>query len=160
MSARELTMSDEGNAGGDGSSGGAGEGLESMQTMSPSRHDDEKELPGVWNGIQGAIWLIGIAIIAWQGWWWPGILVLVAVSGITQALMRSHVKKQEAAALEQQVVRRQEAQERALHATRAETLPARCPACGAPLSAATVLWRSPTTATCPYCDTGVTVKRE
>jgi len=52
-----------------------------------SKEKEEKELPGPWRQIQSAIWLIGLAILAWQGWWWPGILVLVAISGLTQALI-------------------------------------------------------------------------
>ena len=41
----------------------------------------EKNLPMPWRKVQGAIWLIGLAILAWQDWWWPGILILVAISG-------------------------------------------------------------------------------
>ena len=36
----------------------------------------EPELPQPWKRIQGAVWLIGLAILAWQGWWWPRILVV------------------------------------------------------------------------------------
>ncbi len=38
---------------------------------------------GPWGNIQTVVWLVGLAILAWHGWWWPGILVLVAVSMVT-----------------------------------------------------------------------------
>ncbi len=36
-------------------------------------------------------------------------------------------------------------------------IPNRCPNCGAPLNEKNVKWIGPTTAKCPYCDTGVPV---
>jgi len=26
-----------------------------------------------WGGVVGGIWLLGIAVLAATGWWWPGI---------------------------------------------------------------------------------------
>ncbi len=49
-----------------------------------SKHKEKQKITGPWHNVQGAIWLIGLAIIAWQGWWWPGILVLVALSMILE----------------------------------------------------------------------------
>jgi hypothetical protein len=43
-----------------------------------------------WGGIMGGIWLIGIAVLAVTGWWWPGILVLVGASAILGAITRGH----------------------------------------------------------------------
>jgi len=117
--------------------------------------DEDEELPGIWGKIQGAIWLIGIAVLAWQGWWWPGILILVAISGVTQMFLRRQAVKEHDMIVAREEEARSQTEERALHTARAEALPARCPACGAPLSAASVNWRTPTTATCPYCDTAV-----
>ena len=45
-------------------------------------------LRGPWRQIQVALWLVGLAILAWKGWWWPGILVLVALSAILQAVIQ------------------------------------------------------------------------
>jgi Double zinc ribbon len=39
-----------------------------------------------WGGIMGGIWLIGIAVLAVTGWWWPGILVLVGISALVGGL--------------------------------------------------------------------------
>ena len=41
-----------------------------------------------WGGIMGGIWLIGIAVLAVTGWWWPGIMVLVGLSAILGAISR------------------------------------------------------------------------
>src|SRR3954469_11038174 len=39
-----------------------------------------------WGGIIGGIWLIGIAVLAVTGWWWPGIMVLVGLSALLGGL--------------------------------------------------------------------------
>lgn len=109
--------------------------------MSNSDTDKEK-LPPHWQRIHGAIWLIGIAILAWQDWWWPGILILVAISGLAQALILAYVK------------RNQEVE--TLATDREAHLPETCPNCGGPLNASSVRWKGKQSATCPYC--GSTVK--
>lgn len=35
---------------------------------------------GLWAGLQGALWLVGIGVIALLGIWWPGILILIGLS--------------------------------------------------------------------------------
>ncbi|MEZ4662468.1 MAG: zinc ribbon domain-containing protein [Caldilineaceae bacterium] len=95
-----------------------------------------------WGQVQGAVWLIGLAILAWQGWWWPGILILVAISGITEGIIRNYTAHgEESKALEQQ---------------RTSSLPEQCPSCGSPVDAQSVKWVSQTTANCPYCGTKLT----
>jgi uncharacterized membrane protein YesL len=69
-----------------------------------------------WKQVQAAIWLIGLAILFWQGWIFPGILVLVAISGVTQALMQAYVKR--------------EAEKRQMTQRRTDWLPSKCPQCG------------------------------
>ena len=101
----------------------------------------EQNLPMPWRKVQGAIWLIGLAILAWQDWWWPGILILVAISGISQAVIQSYVSKAEK--------QEQIAQTRETH------LPETCPNCGSPISVSTVAWASDMTATCPYCSSSI-----
>jgi hypothetical protein len=46
-----------------------------------------------WGGLQGAIWTLGIAVIAVFNWWWPGMLVLVGLSAILGAISRNHNAK-------------------------------------------------------------------
>ncbi len=108
----------------------------------------EPELPASWKQIQSAIWLVGLAILAWQNWWWPGILVLVAFSGLVQAGFQMALSKQ--TQTQQEV-----SQAKDLAKERGEWLPAICPSCGGPLSVSTVNWTGPTTADCPYCKTNL-----
>jgi len=105
---------------------------------------DEDELPIPWKRIQGAFWLIGLAILAWQDWWWPGILVLVAFSGLLQGGLQLYLssKKRE----EEQAIQEKKAVDE-----RATWLPSVCPKCGGPISVATVRWTGTQTADCPYC---------
>lgn len=112
--------------------------------MGDNQTREEDKLPLPWQRIQGAIWLLGLALIAWQDWWWPGILVLVAISGLTQAGIQLYLNRQQE---QRQSVDRGAQLER----EQAEWLPDVCPKCGGPLSVATVKWTSPTTADCPYC---------
>ena len=108
----------------------------------------EPELPASWKQIQAAVWLIGLAILAWQDWWWPGILVLLAISGLVQAGIQMYLSKQSET---HQVI----SAEQDLAKERGEWLPSVCPACGAPLSVSTVHWTGPATADCPYCKANI-----
>lgn len=38
------------------------------------------------NAINGAVWLVGIGVLIVTGFWWPGIMFLVGISSIIQAL--------------------------------------------------------------------------
>jgi len=106
-----------------------------------SKHN-QAELPAPWQQVQSAVWLIGLAILAWQGWWWPGILVLVALSGLVQGALSLYVKQQHEA--------------KTLVEQRTQNLPAFCPNCGGPIDANNVRWTGPQTANCPFC--GSTIK--
>jgi len=116
--------------------------------MSEKPNEKEKtkkdELPAPWNRIQLAVWLLGLATLAWQDWWWPGILVLLAISGLTQAGIQMFLSKRDT----QQV---NTAQEKQLADERGLWLPDVCPNCGGPISVSTVHWSGPKTADCPYC---------
>lgn len=110
--------------------------------MSETTQDNHKtKLPDHWQQVHGAIWLIGIAILAWQGWWWPGILVLVAISSLAEAGLRFYVSRTE--------------QEQAQQQERVHSLPATCPNCGSPLSADSVRWNESGDPLCPYCGSHV-----
>ena len=103
---------------------------------------DEQELPPLWQKVHGAIWLIGLALLFWWGDIFPGILVLVAISAITQALMMAYVK--------------QNRETKTIATLRELHLPKSCSNCGGPLNAATVRWKGTQTAICPFC--GSTIK--
>jgi hypothetical protein len=98
-------------------------------------------LPPHWEKIHGAIWLVGLAYLFWSGNIFPGILVLIAISGLVQAGIMAYVKRnQETETL---------ATERELH------LPETCPSCGGPLNTSNVRWQGKQTAICPYCGTPI-----
>lgn len=104
-------------------------------------HNDEQKLPPVWQQVQAAIWLIGLAILFWQDWIFPGILVLVAISGVTQALIFAYVKRQE--------------NTQAVEQARELNLPPNCANCGGPITKQTVRWTGAHAATCPYCGAAI-----
>lgn len=123
-----------------------------MAEKSEERQAEEGKLPFQWEQVQSAIWLVGLAILFWRSWWWPGILILIAVSGLTQALFYSMTQR-EAEAKEAVIA------QRTLEETRATALPERCPACGGPLTTQSVIWKSSTTAACPWCTAVVKATR-
>lgn len=43
---------------------------------------------GLWAGVQGSLWLFGIAILAITDAWWPGILILIGISTLVGALCK------------------------------------------------------------------------
>ena len=110
---------------------------------------NETELDHSWKQVQTAVWLIGLAILAWQGWWWPGILILVAISGLTEAAMRQVATKEKQAVDTEQ-------KDADAAAMRAALVPDTCPNCGSPVTSESVQWSGPATATCPYCGSVVT----
>ena len=122
------------------------------------RHDgdgDEKDLTGVYGAVQSGIWLVGLAILFWTGDWFPGILILVAISGITQAVLQGMAKQRDQQAQAAEAQRATAEAQRVAQQAAAQSVPANCPTCGAAISASTVVWTTPTTAQCPYCKAAV-----
>lgn len=118
--------------------------VEKIQNENKAAESEKEELPLPWKQIQGAIWLIGLAILFWKGWWWPGILILLGVSGLFQGIVQLYLSRQK----EQD---KKLEQEKSLAAERGKWLPATCPKCGGPISGANVNWSGPDTGDCPYC---------
>ncbi len=42
--------------------------------------------------ISGAVFFIGLGILLVTGWWWPGIIVVIAVSSILTSLLANKAK--------------------------------------------------------------------
>lgn len=112
--------------------------------------------------VQSAIWLIGLGILFFTGWWWPGILIVIGVSMVAGALARgielpaappeppafpSPPPAAPPPAPAQPVVLRPEPEARP--APRAVRLPDICPNCGAPPRSLTS--RSEKPGVCPFC---------
>ena len=112
--------------------------------MADREENEERDLKGVYGAVQSGIWLIGLAILFWQGAWWPGILILVAISGITQAVLQNMAKRQESVAQTADAAR-----------AAAMAVPPNCPTCGAAINASSVVWSGPTAVQCPYCESAI-----
>jgi hypothetical protein len=115
-----------------------------MDPVAEKEEKSERELTGLYASVQSAIWLIGLAILFWTGWWFPGILILVAISGITQAALQARARQDEEKGAVAQQAR-----------AAAMAVPATCPTCGAAISASSVNWTGPSTASCPYCKAAI-----
>src|SRR5690554_5533742 len=75
--------------------------------------------------ISSAIFLIGLAALFYFDWFWPGILVLVGVTGVAEALLRQWLPDPEEIPLK---VENPEGKPPSAPPLR---IPARCPSCGA-----------------------------
>jgi len=121
-------------------------------------------LKGSWQSVQLAIWLIGLAILFYFDWIWPGILVLVAISILYQAAIQRLVpeaveeEKPETEMLQPAkpaAVEKPAPVEYPLH-----RLPSECPKCAGPIRGQEVRWTSPYSADCPYCGANLPLLKE
>jgi hypothetical protein len=131
-----------------------------------SKNENKKKMVGPWRSVHAAIWLIGIALMISYNWWWPGILIVVAISGIFEAFLQRYAPEayveensSEASASAQPFTGSIPAGS-AIHPAgpstslpehRLELLPAVCPNCSAPIRAHEIKWTGPQSANCPYC---------
>jgi hypothetical protein len=134
------------------------------------------KLVGPWSSIHTAVWLIGIAILFWKGWWWPGILILVGISALVEAVIsiavpeaaRPESEPEEEAPVPAPSVAAASTRSRSAEAStelsrvltpkpdfRHDLLPAKCPGCGAPVRGHEVEWTGPQSADCQYCGTSL-----
>jgi hypothetical protein len=129
------------------------------------KHKEKQELTGGWESIQAVIWMLGLAVIAWQGWWWPGILVLVAISILYEALIKKlspgsfkTVNKEKEDDPFDQPSPFPASQPVSTPVHRADLLPTNCPRCGGPTRGHEVHWTGPQSADCPFCGTNLPMK--
>ena len=128
---------------------------------------------GTRGNITAAIWLIGLGILALTDQWWPGILILVGLSMVINAvlpateeasrLLRSPVDEDDHSYLEEPFaedddplppVSKPPLQVRVDDPEQSFTgaLPPSCPMCGAPVDARKVKRDSSGAPLCGYCD--------
>lgn len=127
-----------------------------------SKNEPKKKLKGPWRDLHGAIWLIGLAILFWRGWIWPGILILIALSTILEIVIMRMVP--DSYEVETPVTPAPPAapvpptppqastvtvETPAIH--HPEKLPTNCPKCGAPTRGHEVKWTGPNSADCSFC---------
>lgn len=133
-----------------------------------SKDENKRQLAGPWRSIHAAVWLIGLAILFYTGNWWPGILVLIAISGVVEALIRRYapgaVEEEQAAqpvATPGEVPVSPDAApaQPVPHEHRLELLPSICPGCGGPIRGHEVKWSGAQSADCPYCGVNLPMGR-
>jgi hypothetical protein len=138
--------------------------------MSKGNKEEKQKLTGPWRSIHGAIWLIGLAILAWKDWWWPGILVLIAISSIVESLIRQYapnaVEKTEhppvppVPPVPPMPVASSVSRAASPSEHRPELLPTTCPNCGGPTRGHEVKWTGPQSADCPFCGVNLPMKKD
>jgi len=137
-----------------------------------SDNQPKKKLVGPWQSLHVVIWLIGIYILASRGWWWPGILVLVAISTLYEAFLRSLVPQAYIDEKPATPVTSGQGMTPPPVATnptpvsasninehRLDLLPQVCPACNGPIRGHEVKWTGPQSANCPYCGTNLPMNK-
>jgi hypothetical protein len=136
--------------------------------------EEKQKLTGPWRSIHGAVWLIGLAILALNNWWWPGILVLIAISTLVEALIKQYVpdaiEKTEPPPMPSVppvppvppmplTSQPSRAASSSSYEHRPELLPTTCPNCGGPTRGHEVKWTGPQSADCPYCGVNLPMKK-
>lgn len=123
-----------------------------------NRPDQNRKLVGPWRNLHAAVWLIGLAVLFWKGWWWPGILVLVAISTVIEGVLMQfapHAFEKEEQPLSQPPAPTS-APAPAEH--RFDLLPSICPNCGGPVHGQDVKWTGAQSADCTYCGANLPMK--
>lgn len=137
-----------------------------------SNKEPKRKLVGPWHSLHVVIWLIGIYILATRSWWWPGILVLVAISALYEAFLQRYIpeayveEKPVAPVLSGQSSEpapSSPAQPAApavrIQDHRIDLLPQVCPSCNGPIRGHEVKWTGPQSANCPYCGTNLPMNK-
>jgi hypothetical protein len=132
-----------------------------------SNREPNKKMVGPWQTVHAVIWLVGIYILASRGWWWPGILVLVAISAIYEGLLQrlapdAFEGEQREGPMPTGMTREVPAPmvtPSPIQEHRLELLPQVCPNCNAPIRGHEVKWTSVQSADCPYCGTNLPMSK-
>jgi hypothetical protein len=129
-----------------------------------SDREPKRKLIGPWRSLHAVIWLAGIYILASHDWWWPGILVLVAISAVYEGILQrlapgAFVEETPIVAPKPiEAIRTSPSTVMAPEPTqehRLELLPQVCPNCNAPIRGHEVKWTGAQSANCPYCGTNL-----
>ena len=122
-----------------------------------SKSKQKQRLVGPWRNLHGAVWIIGLAILAWKDWWWPGILVLIAISMVLEAVLMLYApqafEKMEPPSPPSPIAETPMPSSPAPSASEHlfDLLPSVCAKCGGPIRGHEVKWTGPQSADCPYC---------
>jgi hypothetical protein len=138
-----------------------------------SKKESKKKLVGPWRSLHVAIWLVGLYILFTKGFF-PGILVLIAISAIYEGLLAKYAPH----AFEEEIPTAPEAspasvpdQVTPVDATASasappivqehplDRLPQVCPSCDGPIRGHEVKWTGQQSANCPYCGTNLPMSK-
>ena len=132
-----------------------------------SKKEPKKKLVGPWRSIHAVIWLVGLYLLFSRNWFFPGILVLLAISALYEGLLARYAphafeeESPEAAAspVEESPTKTPPAVTDPTISSvpsgaqehRLELLPQVCPNCNAPVRGHLVKWTGSQSADCSYC---------
>jgi hypothetical protein len=128
----------------------------------------KRQLVGIWQVFHIILWAGGLFYLFTKGPFFPGILVLIAISAIYEALLRRYLptayeEKIEDVPDEPSVPPPSELSTNIAPPTpvehRLELLPQVCPSCNGPIRGHEVKWTGPQSADCPYCGTNLPMAR-
>ncbi len=134
------------------------------------KKERKKKLTGPWHNVQVALWLFGLALLAIFDWWWPGILVLIGISVLFEALimrLAPQAFKEEVATGGQPKkgvpgeAPNEPTSVTSVHEEHpSDLLPSVCPKCGGPLRNQDIKWVSAHAVECPFCNARIPLNRE
>lgn len=119
----------------------------------------------LWRPFHGAIWLIGLGILFLFGHFWPGILLLIGISMILEAVFRGSASQwpqnpPPAPMPFPPPTAPTPAPAPVASIHRVDLLPANCPQCGGPLRSYEVKWTGAQSAACPFCGSNLPMKKQ
>lgn len=137
-----------------------------------SEKERKKKLVGPWQTFHVVIWVLGLYLLFSNNYFFPGILILLAISALYEALLRRFIPSAfEEVAPETPAVQSGPAgipvpepadsplRTPAVPEHRLELLPQVCPSCNGPIRGHEVRWTGSQSANCPYCGTNLPMKQ-
>jgi len=120
--------------------------------------------------INGVVWMIGLAVLFYTDWWWPGILVLAGISFLLSAGWQGSTEPEPELPGDEPPLSGMEPDNPAevfrpapivtpppapAPTPRTDLLPNTCPQCGAPVRSGEVRWTGAHSAACSYCGSNI-----
>jgi hypothetical protein len=140
-----------------------------------NKKEPKKKLVGPWRSIHAVIWLVGLYLLFSRDWFFPGILVLFAISAIYEALLSKYAPHAFEEEIPEAVAspvadsatktspfvteRSASIPTAVLQEHRLELLPQACPSCSAPIRGHEVKWTGIQSANCSYCGTNLPMSK-
>jgi hypothetical protein len=135
------------------------------------KRDAKHRLANPWDKLKVVLWLVGLVVLGITNWWWPGILVLVAISILYEVLLMkyfpSSIEKPrpliQDTSLPEGLNKPDGKDDKPIpdrNEHRIDLLPLTCPKCGGPIKGHSVNWTSQESADCPFCGTNLPLEKD